>query len=278
MLYFWVINVVAIVVGVIFEIGLLITTALRSAAKVTAALDLRLTPVNADRVKVAGMIIRSVFELPDPDDNDMGVEASKESAGARSPFWDILAVILVKGKVALTGVIFKQIAFHTTPVSTSTWIMPPLGGVACVGWDMLMCHAIMRRVEIRTVGVTSAVEVFNDIFDTFCPMYEADGSSLSEIARIQVLRAIGVAIVKAGTMFPTMEILLRHAINYFNMTKNKALKAGGVIDSEDDFIGAQPVVIVVVAGFNCLKRQKVPCSDENNYSNPMRSGLRQDLN
>ena len=38
-----------------------------------------------------------------------------------------------------------------------------------------------------------------------------------------------------------MELLLRHAINYLNMKKSKAVSAGGVIDNEDAFIGVQPM-------------------------------------
>ena len=34
---------------------------------------------------------------------------------------------------------------------------------------------------------------------------------------MQILRAIGVAIVKHGSLFPTMEILLRHAVNYLQV-------------------------------------------------------------
>ena len=47
------------------------------------------------------------------------------------------------------------------------------------------------------------------IMDTFCPAYESDSSTLSDKARIQLLRAIGVAVVNRGSMFPTMEMLLR---------------------------------------------------------------------
>eukprot|EP01043_Picozoa_sp_COSAG02_P067801 COSAG02_NODE_11028_length_1809_cov_1.187135_2_plen_167_part_01 len=68
--------------------------------------------------------------------------------------------------------------------------------------------------------------------DTFCPLYESNPSSLSEMAKIQILRAIGVAIVKHGSMFPTMEILLRHAVNYLNMKTSKAVTQGGIIDDE----------------------------------------------
>jgi hypothetical protein len=69
--------------------------------------------------------------------------------------------------------------------------------------------------------------------DTFCPVYEENPSSLSDKARVQILRAIGVAIVKHGSMFPTMELLLRHAINYLDMSKHKAITQGGIIDDEE---------------------------------------------
>ena len=65
---------------------------------------------------------------------------------------------------------------------------------------------------------------------------EDDPETLSEKARVQILRAIGVAIVKHGSMFPTMEILLRHAVNYLNMKKSKAVSSSGVIDDEDGMI------------------------------------------
>lgn len=37
-------------------------------------------------------------------------------------------------------------------------------------------------------------------------------------------------------MFPTMEILLRHAVNYLNMKKSKAVTGGGIIDNELAFV------------------------------------------
>jgi hypothetical protein len=80
------------------------------------------------------------------------------------------------------------------------------------------------------------VEVFNEIMDKFCPDYEKNPASLSEKAREQILRAIGVAIVKHGALFPTMEILLRHAVNYLNMKKSKAVRQSGIIDNEELFL------------------------------------------
>lgn len=37
---------------------------------------------------------------------------------------------------------------------------------------------------------------------------------LSPLGKLQVVRAVGVTIVMEGAMFPTMELLLRHAIQY----------------------------------------------------------------
>ena len=43
--------------------------------------------------------------------------------------------------------------------------------------------------------------------DLLCPNYESDASSLSEEARVQLLRAIGVAIVKHGPSSLSTRIL-----------------------------------------------------------------------
>ena len=51
--------------------------------------------------QVAGMLVRTAFELPDPDDKSLGVDTSKGSTGDRSKLWDVVAVIFIKGKVTL---------------------------------------------------------------------------------------------------------------------------------------------------------------------------------
>lgn len=84
--------------------------------------------------------------------------------------------------------------------------------------------------------MTTAVECFNEVMDTFCPLFENDPLSLSETARVQILRAIGVAIVKHGSMFPTMEILLRHAVDYLSMKSSPAVRYGGTIDNAKAFV------------------------------------------
>ena len=121
------------------------------------------------------------------------------------------------------------------------WVKPYFGTtLATVLWDGMTCHSIMKGAELRAIGVTTTVEVFNEIIDTFFPGYVAapcalclsvslslsvslclshtlsvslclSTAVLSEKARLQLLRAIAIAIVKKGSMFPTMELLLRHS-------------------------------------------------------------------
>ena len=210
MIWFWVLNIAGIGIGIVFELSLLMMTAVRSAVRVSYCLDLRLTPLNADRAKVAGMLVRTAFELPDPEDDSLGVDAA-QSSEKRHPIMDVLAVAFIKGKVVLTGALFKQITAKLVAYDTATWLKPYSGTMlACIMWDSMMCHAIMKDAELRAIGVTTSVEVFNEIMDTFLPMYESEPAYLSEKARVQILRAIGVAIVKHGSMFPTMEVRPEH--------------------------------------------------------------------
>lgn len=61
--YWWLVNVVGIVVGIIFELSLLMYTALRAVVMVSEAVGLRLIPLNQDRAFVAEMLVRAAFEM-----------------------------------------------------------------------------------------------------------------------------------------------------------------------------------------------------------------------
>ena len=240
LLTFWVLNITGIVIGICFEIPLLMMTAVRSAVQVADSLDMRLTPLNADRAFVANMLVRAAFELGDDDGDVMGVDSGKETKRANaesSKLKNLLSVLFVKGKVVITGALFKQITARVAPYNVATWCKPYTGTMLATGmWDTMMCHVIMKNAEIRAFGVTTGVEVFNEIIDVYCPNYEGDPTSMSDRCKKQILRAIGVAIVKKGSMFPTLELLLRHAVNYLNMKTSKAVTSGGIIDDELAFV------------------------------------------
>ena len=112
----------------------------------------------------------------------------------------------------------------------------------------------MEEVELTAMGVATAPEVFNEVMERFerCEQHpqsaEAqemgqrikDGSAkprkLSQLGQLQVVRAIGVAIVLEGSMHPTMELLLRHAIQYFGMKGKPLLSEPRNLDSVPRFL------------------------------------------
>ena len=61
-------------------------------------------------------------------------------------------------------------------------------------------------------------------------------ADITPLGKIQIARAIGVAIVKQGSMYPTMELLLRHAIQYLGLRGKSLIALPGTLDSEDGFI------------------------------------------
>ena len=62
---------------------------------------------------------------------------------------------------------------RVTTYDTATWVKPYFGvTLATVVWDSMTCHSIMKEAETRAIGVTTSVEVFNQIIDTYAPLYE----------------------------------------------------------------------------------------------------------
>ena len=76
------------------------------------------------------MLVRTTFELPDPEDDSLGVNASGGDDGGRNPILNVLAVLFIKGKVVLTGILFKQVTQRVAPYDTATWIKPYTGTVS----------------------------------------------------------------------------------------------------------------------------------------------------
>lgn len=101
-----------------------------------------------------------------------------------------------------------------------------------VFWDALIAHVIVHQAEIRGIGVYTSVELFNEVLD----LHFDSSRDISPLGKIQIARAIGVAIVKQGSMYPTMELLLRHAIQYLGLRGKAVVSMPGTLDSEDGFI------------------------------------------
>merc|ERR1712072_309088 len=99
-------------------------------------------------------------------------------------------------------------------------------------WDALIAHCIVLQASIRGMGVFTSCEVFNEVMDA----HYKDASEISELGKLEIARSIGVAIVKNGSMYPTMELLLRHAIQYLGLRGKKCIAEPGVLDNEEEYL------------------------------------------
>jgi hypothetical protein len=88
--------------------------------------------------------------------------------------------------------------------------------VASCFWDILVCRMIMEQVTLIATGIAVSPEVFNEIVAK---------TYLRKSAEIVCVRAIAVAMGTQGQMMPTMELLLRHAIQYFGLAGSEQIIA-----------------------------------------------------
>jgi Ca2+-binding EF-hand superfamily protein len=237
LLWFWIYNITSIAVFCVIEIALLMVFGVRYCVRVAWALDQRLVPLNKDRAFVADSLIRAAFELGNPTGMTLGVDPQKEQQDTNSQLLLLARLLMYKLKCVGTAAVLKFIVTNTTSVEFATFAKPWLGTVvATIFWDGLIAHVIINQAQIRGFGVYTSIEVFNELMDTFFPDKDGGVDSLSTFGKIQICRAVGVAIIKHGSMFPTMELLLRHSIQYLGMRGKRVVCEAGTLDNEYAFL------------------------------------------
>lgn len=229
-LEFWIVMGLMIGINVVFEILLLMYVAVQFCVKVAWALDQRLVPLNSDRAFVADSLVRAAFELGNPDSPVLGVDPHTESSGTLKV---LIMVALYKLKVILTGTVLKTIFGAMTPVGLNTYWKPWVG--TCGGtviWDALVSSCIILQAQIRGFGVFVNAELFNEVMEH----HFADPDNISDEGKVEIARGVGVAIVMNGSMYPTMELLLRHSIQYLKLKGKACVSEPGHLDNWKEFI------------------------------------------
>ena len=177
---FLILNTIVTVVTIIFELAGLLITAVRSAIRVAASLDLRLVPINKDRAFVSGMLVRAAFEMPEEEEGDMiDTSGGDEGGGCWELTKNIIMALWIKGKVLLTGLLWKSCVGWWSNYDTAHWVKPWGGPTnATMLWDAMMCHGIMKNAEVKAIGVTTSVEIFNAAMDKCKHTHDLAESSL----------------------------------------------------------------------------------------------------
>lgn len=207
-LEFWAFLIPVVLVCIVLEILLLGIAAVRASCNIASEFNFRLTPLNKERHFVATALIRACFEMGNAPQRNYGVnpdaEPELESMKGKK-LKVIIKLVFYKAKGFVMGFLIKQIFSIFFTVETLTWLNPYAPGLSACFWDTMIAIVIMQRVVMTANGVVTGTEVFNDLMDEL-------PRPMSKLGQLMVLRAIGVAVVLEGTMLPTMELLLRHAV------------------------------------------------------------------
>ncbi|MCC6214160.1 MAG: hypothetical protein IT376_04790 [Polyangiaceae bacterium] len=198
---YWAIVGGVMAVASVAEIGFLYWDALRAVHELAVAAGLRVRdePHGEDAAMVVAALARAALELPNPPNDGLGVDPTRETSR-----WKVLAAsLLYKLKVALTGFVLKAILRRALGrVVVRSWLELVAVPVTAA-WNAAVCWIVLREARLRAMGPSAAIELARVLF--------ADGLRLTESGRAAVLRAIGGSIVRTGDLHPNLTALLRAA-------------------------------------------------------------------
>lgn len=227
-----------LVVCSIIEISMLYIYALRHVMQTAQAAGLRLTPLNRDRTHIAQFLIQAALELAHHNNTVHGVDPLKDTK-EQGKCLVIVFVVLYKAKIALTSFLLKVALKRLVSRDAAKYAVPYMAVPATMLWNALISHGVMKQAKLRSIGIAAAVELFDSILnesaDPAVDKSSGPTEKLSPLFKLQLLRAVGVVIVKRKSLYPTQEVLLKHAVHTLRMSA-EVDNTIGYVDSEHDFI------------------------------------------
>ena len=216
------------------------------------AAGLRLTPLNRVRTHIAQFLVQAALELAHHNDAVHGVDPLKDSR-EQGKCLVILFLVLYKAKIALTSFLLKVALKRLVSRDAAKYAVPYMAVPATMLWNALISHGVMKQAKLRSIGISAAVELFDSILSDRAESVSTQAMSrmtsddmteksaqmqrLSPLFKLQLLRAIGVVIVKRKGLYPTQEVLLKHAVHTLHMSA-EVDHTTDLVDSELDFLGS----------------------------------------
>ena len=195
MFWFWFIVVMAIIVCATGEVVALMYYGVMHSIRVSWALGYRLVPLNEDRAFLADSLVRGAFELGNPENPLFGVDPMAETDQTNKARL-ILMGFSWKGKIVVTASLLKFLVGTMVPWQWAVWIKPWMCMPADMFWNAMTAHIVVKQAQIRGIGVATVHEVFNEVM----AYSNVPRESMRDIFKLQIVRAVGVAIVKHGNM------------------------------------------------------------------------------
>ena len=104
---------------------------------------------------------------------------------------------LYMAKIVLSGFLLKIVLKRLVGRVAAKGYLAFMAIPATSAWNALVAHTVMREAKLRGLGISTSVEVFQEI------MYDLneDLTSASDAVKMQVARAIGCQIASAYSMY-----------------------------------------------------------------------------
>eukprot|EP01050_Picozoa_sp_SAG11_P019725 SAG11_NODE_3192_length_2622_cov_1.761395_3_plen_370_part_00 len=231
---FW--TVVGVVLGVccVLEIAAMYWYSIKNSVRVANVMDLRLKPLNKDRAFVGGSLVRAALELGNTQGVVFGTDPLREQSTKTAALQALFALLYVL-KIAVSGFLIKVLIKRVMTRGSAKFALPWAAVPATAIWNAFVGHIIMRQAKLRGVGVAMAIEIFNTIVD----VTDLDNvEDLTDLGKLQLCRAVACNIVKQRDMYPTKEILLKHAVGNMGLVRN------GIVDKDESGIIDNAAVFV----------------------------------
>ena len=231
-LFFVIILLGSLGVCVAFEIGGMYYYSILNSAEVANAIDLKLVPINKDRAFVAASLVRAALELGNANNVVFGVDPLAR-AKSYSPVVVAFLGLLYKAKILLSGFIIKVAIKRMAARGSAKYLLPWAAVPATAVWNGFVGHVVMKEAVLRGLGVSTGIEIFNEIT---CP--DGGKAEISQLGKLQICRAVGTNIAKMMNMYPTKEVLLKHAVNNMGLIESGQITkdSSGILDNMEDFI------------------------------------------
>lgn len=216
-LKFWAVVGIATGVAAVAEILFLYWDILRSTHELARAAGLELfgRTRKASDDALVDALARAALELPNPIEDDRGINARREASKTRL----LVASLAYKAKVGVTSFLVKlllrRVLTRVLVRGTLQTLLPFVGVPVTAAWNAVVTWWVLREARIRAMGPSASQELVEVIF--------GDAPALSEAGRVSAARAVAASIVRTQDLHPNLSALLDAVMDQVKDTGNAEL-------------------------------------------------------
>lgn len=197
---YWSIVAAANFVFILLELFLLFSVSLNSALYTADILQVKLFPLDRNRMVVTTALARSAMELSPPTDPVFGVNCLIEASAPRR----YAKIAMKKSKESLSSFTLKLIVNRGLVRALARIIVPYISVLVNVFWNIVMALRRGYSTRVTLVGPSIVYRAFDELYSPV--------EDYSQEFKECLIRSISVAIVRTQFADSNMVVMLSHAM------------------------------------------------------------------